>query len=178
MECFDMRLIGFSTGALARNDFMSAIALLKKTEAKAIELSALRESELPSLIDALPNLALSKYDYVSVHAPSRIASCSEEEMVRKLMFFARNKMPIIVHGDLINNFACWRLLGRYLCIENNDSRKSDGRTEHEIRRLFKGLPDASFCFDVAHARQIDPTMSQASLMLKQFADRLCQIHIS
>jgi hypothetical protein len=40
------------------------------------------------------------------------------------------------------------------------------------------LPEASFCFDIAHARQVDPTMREAALMMEHFSDRLTQIHIS
>ena len=37
--------------------------------------------------------------------------------------------------------------------------------------LFAALPDATFCLDVGHARQIDPTMVTAILMLNQFGNR-------
>jgi hypothetical protein len=40
------------------------------------------------------------------------------------------------------------------------------------------LPDASICFDIGHARQVDPTMSEATAILQCFQSRLRQIHIS
>jgi hypothetical protein len=43
---------------------------------------------------------------------------------------------------------------------------------------FKILPEAEFCLDLAHAQQWDTTMTEAYLLLKNFATRLCQVHIS
>ena len=42
-----MSLFGFSTGALALGDFRRALELLQGVDADAVELSALREKELP-----------------------------------------------------------------------------------------------------------------------------------
>ena len=44
--------------------------------------------------------------------------------------------------------------------------------------LFEQLPEASFCFDIGHARQVDPTMGIAIGMLSRFRSRLRQIHMS
>ena len=45
-----MRQIGFSTGALARGDFRYALDILADQGIHAVELSALRESELDPLL--------------------------------------------------------------------------------------------------------------------------------
>jgi len=42
---------------------------------------------------------------------------------------------------------------------------------------FKNLPEATFCFDIAHAKQVDPTMQEGYKMLKKFKNRLRQIHL-
>jgi hypothetical protein len=65
-----------------------------------------------------------------------------------------------------------------LCIENMDKRKPIGRSARELGRIFEHLPDASFCFDIGHARQCDPTMTEAYLMLREFASKLLQVHVS
>ena len=44
--------------------------------------------------------------------------------------------------------------------------------------LFALLPLARFCLDLGHARQIDPTMVTAVLMLQEFGERLRQVHVS
>jgi hypothetical protein len=59
-----------------------------------------------------------------------------------------------------------------------DKRKSAGRTVQELELLFGEFPEASFCFDIGHARQVDTSMIEAYQMLKRFGSRLRQVHIS
>ena len=68
-----MRRIGFSTGALARGDFRSALAILHRYRVDVVELSALRIGELAPLAHAISDLDLSAFTFVSIHAPSRFA---------------------------------------------------------------------------------------------------------
>jgi hypothetical protein len=70
------------------------------------------------------------------------------------------------------------MLGNLLCIENMDKRKPVGRTVRELELLFQEFPQASFCFDIGNARQVDTSMVEAYLMLKHFRSRLRQVHIS
>jgi sugar phosphate isomerase/epimerase len=72
----------------------------------------------------------------------------------------------------------WRRLGNCLCIENMDKRKPIGQTAKDLAEIFETVPDASFCFDIGHARQVDPTMSEASAILHRFRDRIRQLHVS
>lgn len=88
------------------------------------------------------------------------------------------KWPIVVHPEIIFTPSLWRSLGERLCIENMDNRKTLGRTAAELRELFRQFPEATFCLDVGHARQIDPTMAVALLMLFEFGSRLRQLHVS
>jgi hypothetical protein len=46
-----MRPIGFSTGALAKGDFRRGLDLQRRSGISAIELSALRDHELPHLLE-------------------------------------------------------------------------------------------------------------------------------
>jgi hypothetical protein len=173
-----MRHVGFSTGALAKGDFARAVALQAANPAiTAIELSALRDRELAPLIAALRTLDLTPFRHVSFHAPGRLESLSEAEVVEAL-FDLPADWPIVVHPEIIATPARWRALGSRLCIENMDDRKSMGRTVTEMGKLFATFPEATFCLDVGHARQIDPTMATAFLMLAEFGDRLAQLHVS
>jgi hypothetical protein len=43
---------------------------------------------------------------------------------------------------------------------------------------YEALPQAGFCLDLGHARQIDPTMGIAIEMLQKFGGRLRQLHVS
>ena len=84
----------------------------------------------------------------------------------------------MVHPDAISNFALWRQLGALVCIENMDKRKPIGRTANELANIFGQLPEATLCFDIGHARQIDLTMTEAYLILRDFGPRLTQVHVS
>jgi endonuclease IV len=59
-----------------------------------------------------------------------------------------------------------------------DRRKPIGRTVSELERVFEQLPEASFCFDIGHARQVDSTMTDAYFILKRFGPKLRQVHLS
>lgn len=172
------RLIGFSTGSLSGSDFRAALVAMDNTDAKAIELSALRESELAPLLDSVSALSLGKYEYVSVHAPSALRRYEERDVVRMLRKAIPGDFSIVVHADIIRNTDAWKQLGSQLCIENMDKRKPTGRTVREMRPLLDSLPKARLCLDLAHARQVDPSLSESVDFLLAFSGRLAQIHLS
>ncbi|MCI0723828.1 MAG: hypothetical protein L0338_33450 [Acidobacteria bacterium] len=173
-----MRPIGFSTGALAFGDYRRGLKMIQARRIRAVELSALREGELEPLLSDLDSLDLSDLDYVSFHAPSALEKVSEERATVMLRQLLPRRWPIILHPDVIKNRPLWSGFGEWLCIENMDKRKPIGRTVAELEPFFRDFPDASFCFDIGHARQVDPTMSEAALLLRRFADRLKQVHMS
>ena len=86
--------------------------------------------------------------------------------------------PIVAHPEILRTPALWRRLGGRLCLENMDDRKTTGRTPGELGELFEQFPEASFCLDLGHARQLDPTMASALRMLREFGGRLRQVHVS
>jgi hypothetical protein len=79
-----MRRIGFSTGAISRGEFRRALEVLIRHELDVVELSALRVDELEPLVTALPELDLSSFRFVSVHAPSRFEQSDELAIVASL----------------------------------------------------------------------------------------------
>jgi len=173
-----MRPLGFSTGALAKGDFRAGVALQRTNPSvRAIELSALRDQELRPLVSGLEELDLRQFTYVSVHAPSKLTSLSEKDTF-SILHELPPTWPIIVHPELMLTPSLWRSFGRRVCLENMDNRKSNGRTLREMRQLFEWLPDAEFCLDLGHARQVDPTMATAMRMAQEFSGRLRQLHIS
>lgn len=176
---FEMR-IGFSTGSVALDDVRRGLTIASHLSAKAVELSALREDELDPLLGLLNSLDsdLKQFDYVSFHAPSKRRRFTEADFVDKLRPVAARGWAIIVHPDVIEDFGLWRSLGAAVCIENMDKRKEIGRTAAQLKTIFDKLPDATFCFDIGHARQVDPTMMEASLFLRMFSNRLKQVHMS
>lgn len=173
-----MRPIGFSTGALAFSDFRRGLAIVRKHWLPAIELSALRDSELFPLLDSIESLELSGLAHIAIHAPSRFEVLSEQQVAHALQRSVPTNWPIVVHPDVLENDDLWQQFGARLCIENMDKRKPIGRNVVELDRVFSRFPDASLCYDIGHARQIDPTMGVARDILIHFGSRLRQVHIS
>jgi hypothetical protein len=173
-----MRRIGFSTGALARADFRRALEMLQGKGVHAIELSALRQGELLPLVEQLDDINIEQFTYISFHAPSSISQEFELTGIELLQGVKARGWPIVVHPDAMHNMREWSQLGRFLCIENMDKRKRIGQTAADLALIFNELPEASFCLDLGHVRQVDPTMSEAVAIVTAFRDRLTQLHVS
>jgi hypothetical protein len=173
-----MRPIGFSTGALAYANFRRGLEILHGKHTKTVELSALRENELGPLIRALCSLDLSQFTYVSIHAPSRYEPSHEREIIDLLKSVVNRRWPIILHPDTVHDFSAWEVFRDLLLIENMDKRNQKGRTAQELSAIFAKLPRARLCFDLGHCRQVDPTMNEAFLILRDFGTRLKQLHVS
>ncbi len=173
-----MRPVGFSTGALAYADFRKGLEMLRHKNVQAVELSALRQNELIPLLDAIPTLDLTAFRHISIHAPSQFEDNREAASWERLAGEYGRGWPIVLHPDAITDFGLWRELKGSVCIENMDKRKPVGRSVRELDAVFKKLPDATFCFDIGHARQFDPSMTEAWLILSEFGPRLCQVHVS
>ncbi len=173
-----MRPIGFSTGALAYADFRRGLGMIRAAACVAVELSALRQAELFPLLESLQSLDLTGFDYISIHAPSQFDSTWEAVASDRLREECWRNWPIVVHPDALSDLSVWREFGTLLCVENMDKRKPIGRTARELDWIFGQLPEASLCFDIGHARQCDPTMTEAYLILREFGSKLRQVHVS
>ena len=173
-----MRLIGFSTGALAKSDFQRALAMLRANHVQAVELSALRQDELIPLVEQLDGLDLKEFEYKAFHAPSLMDRDFESVAISALEEVAMRAWPIIVHPDAMHRPSQWARFGDRLYIENMDKRKAIGQTVADLAEIFDALPQASLCFDIGHARQVDPTMSEAAAILQRYAARVKQLHVS
>ncbi len=173
-----MTRIGFSTGSLAGWDLPTALTRLDHSSSTAIELSSLRMAELQPMIELLCTADLSRFSYVSVHAPSSFTAEEEAAVAEVLLPLAQRGWPVVLHPDTIHVPECWAGFGMMLCVENMDKRKPSGRTVAELARIFEKLPEASLCFDLAHARQCDSSMTEAYLILSEYQERLMQVHIS
>jgi hypothetical protein len=172
-----MRLVGYSTGAIALGDFSRALTLLGAYNFQAVELSALRIAEVEPLLRALPSLSLDRYKYISFHAPSAFREDEEEHLI-SLLSKLPAAWPIVLHPDAIYRASRWTSLAARLAIENMDRRKNTGRSVSELKKIFELLPQARMCFDLGHARQVDPSMIGAYQLLTAFAERIVQLHVS
>lgn len=166
---------GFSTGSLAKGDFERALTMLQDHDLEAIELSALRESELPSLVASLEELSLDQFSEISIHAPSKLEQMTERELVDIL---AGLDYQVVVHPDIVTTPELWHKLGSRLLIEDMDKRKPVGRTADELDAIFQVLPQARLCLDVGHSRQIDSSLHETRTILRRHGHRLAEVHLS
>jgi hypothetical protein len=172
--------VGASTGYMEslRGSWEAQVAEAIGLSPFAVELSALAEDELDSLIAYMGPRPKLPFRYLSIHGPSKARRLSEEKLVARLLRLAPEADAIVMHPDTIVDPLWYRPLGRKLVLENMDSRKTSGRTADELQPLFDELPNAGFCFDIAHAWSIDPDMGLGGELLDAFGQRLRHLHIS
>ena len=115
---------------------------------------------------------------MSFHAPSRFSAADELYAIERLRCVVDRGILVVVHLDVIFNPEAWQWMGSLLFLENMDKRNAVGRTARDLESLFERFPEAGFCFDLGHARQFDPTMTEARLILEDFGERLTEVHIS
>jgi hypothetical protein len=173
-------LLGASTGCLdaPRGSWALLVDEAYAAAPYAVELTALSERELAPLVAFLASDADLPFRFVSVHAPTKHRRLSERELIDALCALPAWIDAIVVHPDTMEDVGAYAAIGCRLVLENMDARKTDGRTAAELDRYFAALPEAGFCFDVAHAWQIDPTMAEGQRMLDRFACRLRHLHVS
>jgi len=172
--------LGCSTGYMvhARGAWPALVEESLATSTLAVELSALSEEELPGLIDFLQGDPPMPFHYVGVHAPSKGLVMSEEERVEQLLRLPPRVSTIVVHPDDLADLQSWQRLGRRLVIENMDARKDGGQTADQLAVYFDALPQAGLCFDIAHAKHVDPSLAEGMAILDRFEARLRHVHLS
>lgn len=79
-----MRPIGFSTGAITLGDFRTGLEWTRAAGCSAVEISALRLSELFPLLDSLDSIELQGFQHVSIHAPSQFETGWEAAVGERL----------------------------------------------------------------------------------------------
>ncbi|MEO6858801.1 MAG: TIM barrel protein [Solirubrobacteraceae bacterium] len=173
----DHRPIGISTGVFAglRGDWPAVVDQACKVSTFAVELSG---NELPGLLTYLRAQPRLPFRYVSVHAPVKHQGLDEPALVQQLGGLPLWVRSIVAHPDSLVEPDAYRALGTRLVLENVDDRKSTGRIADEMETFFQSLPDAGFCFDIAHAHSIDPSMDTDSQLLDRFRSRLRHVHLS
>lgn len=162
----------------ARGDWPTLVETSAATSTLAVELSALGEEELPRLVDFLQGEPSLPFHYVSVHAPSKNLTLSERDRVDLLATLPPRVRAIVVHPDVLEDIDAWLPLGRRLVIENMDARKASGQTADQLEGLFDALPLAGLCFDIAHAKHVDPSLDEGRVILDRFTARLRHVHLS
>lgn len=144
----------------------------------AVELSALSEPELPGLEAFLAARPPLPFRFLAVHGPSKGRTLDDDDLSRRLDRLPTAIDAVVLHPDQLTSPAVYARLGAVLALENMDDRKSGGRTVEELEPLFRDLPLARFCFDIAHAASVDPQMEEAHALLDRFGPCLSHVHLS
>ena len=172
--------IGISTGYLSdlRGQWQDQVDAARAISPFAAEISALSEPELGPLLQFLSEDPPLPFRYLSVHGPAKERQLPETELVDELRQLPDAVAAIVMHPDTMQEPEAYAPLGARLVLENMDARKPVGQTPEQLAELFRVLPDAGFCFDVAHAHSVDPSMSVATELLDAFLPRLRHLHVS
>jgi sugar phosphate isomerase/epimerase len=173
-------LVGPSTGYMvgARGDWPRLMAAAETCSLDVVELSALSADELPSLLRFLADADSLPVGHISVHGPSKGWDGTPAALATALGSIPGYVDGIVMHPETLADAAAFTDLGARLRLENMDTRKDDARTVSELARFFDALPEARFCFDVAHAQLHDADMGLAHELLDAFAERLAEVHVS
>ena len=154
--------IGISTGVFeaSRGDWPALVNEACKVSTFAVELSALSGNELPGLLTYLRAKPRLPFRHVSLHAPVKHQGLDEPALVQQLGGLPLWVRSIVAHSDGL--------------VEPN----ATGRIADEMETFFQALPDAGFCFDIAHAHSVDPSLDVASELVGRFRFRLRHVHLS
>jgi hypothetical protein len=171
--------LGISTGwdVTNRGNWKELYRVAEAFNPFCFELSALSASEIPSLTKFVSQ-ELPLNGYVSFHGPSKGMEDVDQKQVIRYLHALRLYGHVIMHPDTMGEMEPYRLLESNLLIENMDSRKPIGAYPDQLEEVFKTLPLANFCLDVAHAKSIDPSMQLAHELIDRFSYRLKEVHIS
>jgi hypothetical protein len=161
-----------------RGDWVRLVDEAAAVSSMAVELSAISARELPGLLAYLGSAGRLPFLFVSVHAPSKGREGDEASLVDEIRRVPAWIDAIVVHPDTISDPALYRPLGRRLAIENMDTRKAAGHTADDLDAYFAELPEARLCLDIAHAKDVDPTLEVADELLSRFSNRLSHVHVS
>ncbi len=171
--------VGASTGCFSslRGDWPALVAAAHEVSSYAAELAALQAREFEGLLSYLDLGPALPFNDLSVHAPTK--GLRDPAHLRELL----ERLPlgietIVVHPDTLGDGDELAALGSRLIVENMDGRKAFGQTADDLAAVFARLPEAGFCFDIAHAWSIDPSMALAGELIDRFASRLREVHLS
>ena len=176
-------IIGFSTGSFWK--FIEpiskeAIKLNEKLGANAIELHAGSLERIEKL-QTIEKTDLSRYKYVSIHAPADMdyINSDKTKQILKKIESACQKLPIdavTFHPDTIKDRDVLLQYTIPYAFENMDEQKEFGQTADDIEIILnKGY---KFVFDVNHIMTIDLTLKKANSFIPKFNSQLTHVHFS
>lgn len=180
------RIISFATGNLWRwppsENIDAIIGYLKEFDVEGVELTFATKEELYGLTLSGSNSSwLASLDYVSIHAPFRLISASNnvDEVMTQMKVIANlyeeiKARNVIIHPDELPPAITLKEYDMKFSTENLPA--GSYASPVNLGRLLDEYPDMGLCVDVSHAylRSADET----GLLVDTFRDTITQIHFS
>ena len=171
--------IGFTSGELDMDNIDNAAKIALESGLDTIELSCLKIPELHNALRRFKNIEFDKFKHISFHCPSHVTEYEEEYIFMVVKeFIKRHDWNIVVHPYIVHRYDLWRTLGNKILIENMYNKYKIWHTADQLQVLFNELPEASFCLDIGHVKQVDYTLNEMKTLCTVFKDRLKEIHVS
>ena len=186
--------VGFSTGCLFRSGMLmeDCLSLYNSWRIKAVELMFTTPSELLRFDPVFSSSILKQFNQITIHAPMKEVYYTPHEEVKPFRYHSgqeavmdklrsiAHQVPIqgiVVHPDLVDDYAWLDQSGLPILLENMDHRKKVGLTPEFFEQI---LAKYSFgtVLDVQHAWEHDPSMSLAKELLAAMGSRLRYLHVS
>jgi hypothetical protein len=173
--------IGFTTGSVHKymNPLsLEAIDFFRELGCNAIELSALKTPELEG-IDKLSRKDLEGFDYVSLHAPNIDYDHKATSTLERIEY-ANTELKfdaVVMHADKIKNICTLIEYRIPYAIENTDNTCSFGTNTKDMENILKKF-NSPMVLDVLHAYSIEKNFNIGKEMIKQFENKIIQIHLS
>ena len=173
--------IGCSTGYMdeLREDWDGLVEAAARTSGFAIELSALSEDELEGLVAYLRDAPPLPFRFVSVHGPSKDRRHVRRRAGRAARAAARARLGDR-HAPGRDGRPRALPAPRPPAVHREHGRAQAARADR--RRAASATstrcPRPGFCFDVAHAQAVDPSLAVARELLSRFSLRLSHVHLS
>ena len=180
-----MKQIGFSHGVMHKiYDVYSkeSIDLLKNCGCNAIEINCHLIADADRLNKILP--FIQNFDRVSLHLPCDIKYKNNKQTNDLLkiiydFYIKADAKLAVVHPDLVED---WSVFDKYTsmnwAIENMDDRKGSFKGADDLREFFKKRQNWKLVLDLGHCKTNDKTMALARDLIKEFEDRIAEIHLS
>ena len=173
-----MKQIGFSHGVLHKiyNVYSEEnINLLKNCGCNAIEINCHLIVDADKLDKILSSIQ--SFDPVSLHLPCDIRYKNDKQT--NDFYIKANADLAVVHPDLVED---WSVFDTYVsmnwAIENMDNRKRNFREADDLREFFKKNKNWKLVLDLGHCKANDKTMVLARDLIKEFKNRIVEIHLS
>jgi len=177
-------ILGFSSGTLHRtHDALSpdTFDVFRKLGCNAIEVMFHNAVDVDKFLQ-IQKSDLDGFEYVSLHAPMYMGKEQDAEYRRALLAIVEKQKEInfqcvVLHPDMFETLDMLKEFDLPYAIENMDNRKSRYKNVEDLKQLFAEF-DTKFVLDLNHVYVNDQSMNLTTEFIREFGDRLTEIHLS